>query len=373
MMHLERIDFLRGIAIMMVFAYHLSVEMLGSSYEIKHVGGFFLNPSDFSTDQLITNFLPSAFGWAGVELFLVISGFLIHFNYLQKGKFLPALFFNKRFWRIWPPYMIALVFFALTVPANNIREFFSHAFFVHNLNESDFFSINPSFWSLALEMQLYAIYPVFLFLRKKMGVKKTVFGIFLMQMILTTTGMVFQITSARYQSFVLNYWIIWVMGAYLAEYFVEGKRMLPLTFKQLLLVLGCVIGLRFTALYLHFSFLFFSVFFVLLLDWILHTEHKTLLTGKTYRFVISIGLFSYSIYLFHQPHLGWLMEHLTFGAHPVYTGIAAVLAFLFFYFLSSLTYKFIELPSIKFGTIFYKRVFQKTAAMPASKSLKESV
>lgn len=373
MMHLDRIDFLRGIAIMMVFAYHLSVEIFGVPYEIKYVGGFFLNPSDFSTDQLVKNFLPSAFGWAGVELFLVISGFLIHLNYLQKGKFVPALFFNKRFWRIWPPYMIALVFFALTVPANNIREFLSHAFLVHNLNESDFFSINPSFWSLALEMQLYAIYPLFLLFRKKFGVKKTVVGIFLLQMALTTTGALLHITSARYQSFVLNYWIVWVMGAYLAECFFHGKRLVPLTFNQLLLVLACVIGLRFTAVYLHFSFLFFSIFFVLLLDWILHTEHTTLLSGKAYKFVISIGLFSYSIYLFHQPHLGWIIERLTFGAHPAYTAVAAVLAFLFFYCLSYVTYKLIELPSIKFGTQFYKKVFQKKVATSAGVSLKQSV
>lgn len=187
--HLESIDVLRAIAILAVFFFHAKWGYSNANYGANG----FLNFA--SMKELALMLSPTGLGWSGVELFLLISGFLIHYGYLQleiRGKELPvSTFYSKRFWRIFPPYFIVLLFFALMANPmrylydfNILKDFLLHVFFLHNLSESSFFTINPAFWSLALEIQLYLIYPILLVIRKKAGIKNTFWIVVLLSLFL---------------------------------------------------------------------------------------------------------------------------------------------------------------------------------------------
>jgi len=94
--HILKIDVLRGIAIIAVFLYHAQYckfpEFLTPHYNTN--GTIIIT----NLKDLLLNFSPISFGWTGVELFLIISGFLIHLGYLSnKDKFNIKTFYSKRF------------------------------------------------------------------------------------------------------------------------------------------------------------------------------------------------------------------------------------------------------------------------------------
>jgi peptidoglycan/LPS O-acetylase OafA/YrhL len=110
----------------------------------------------------------SGFGWTGVDLFFVLSGFLIAgqlFDTVAKGKdiSLPE-FFIKRFFRIIPPYLLVL---ALYIALPGAREW-GHLsplwkYFTFTLNFGQDLSKYGTFshaWSLCIEEQFYLLLPL---------------------------------------------------------------------------------------------------------------------------------------------------------------------------------------------------------------------
>ncbi|MBK9763825.1 MAG: acyltransferase [Flavobacteriales bacterium] len=172
--HLESVDILRALAIISVFAFH-SQEVLLSSYYVKVVRDtWFWFPHEGGWKRIFWSLSPSTFGWFGVELFLLLSGFLIHHNTLKKD--LPVNwmdFLSKRFWRIYPAYFLAILVFGFAMGPFSALDWVLHLLLIHNLYEPTFFGINGSFWSLALEAQLYLVYPVLLLMRGRWGMGRT--------------------------------------------------------------------------------------------------------------------------------------------------------------------------------------------------------
>ena len=94
--HLQRIDTLRGVAIAGVILFHFHYVEFGAD-EYK---GFWI---DFHAHSLSWWLLyPLGFGWVGVCLFFVISGYVIHRSYLLDKHFAWSKYASRRFWRIYP-------------------------------------------------------------------------------------------------------------------------------------------------------------------------------------------------------------------------------------------------------------------------------
>lgn len=151
--HIPSLDGLRGLAILFVLFYHL----------LNHG---FLYPL-------------FAWGWMGVDLFFVLSGFLITGILLDskhKQGFIQS-FLLRRALRILPLYYAVLIVFALIAPHFNPTAWFSRYQFFFWTHTSNLVILNHGlfrplghFWSLAIEEQFYIIWPfvVLFFSQKKL-------------------------------------------------------------------------------------------------------------------------------------------------------------------------------------------------------------
>src|SRR5580700_9314628 len=103
--HLPRLDAVRALAILSVFLYH-SLGVVFYKDQLDFHGGWL----DFRSapSRLFLACYPLTFGWVGVSLFFVLSGFVIHYSFVGSGRpFRAGGFFVRRFWRIYPPYLLA--------------------------------------------------------------------------------------------------------------------------------------------------------------------------------------------------------------------------------------------------------------------------
>lgn len=132
------------------------------------------------------NFIPG--GFVGVDIFFVISGFLIStiiLDGLERGNFSFLDFYSRRVRRIFPALLSVLVgctifgWFALIPEENALlgKHVAAAAVFTSNFllwSESGYFDVNSEMkpllhlWSLGIEEQFYALAPaVFLFVYRK--------------------------------------------------------------------------------------------------------------------------------------------------------------------------------------------------------------
>ncbi len=110
---------------------------------------------------------PIDYLWTGVHLFFVLSGFLLFLPYarwIQGGRERPSarLFYKRRFLRIVPAYWASLVILSLAGPktGGSLIDTLVHAVFLQNLSQKTVYSINGVFWTMAVEVQFYAVLPL---------------------------------------------------------------------------------------------------------------------------------------------------------------------------------------------------------------------
>lgn len=150
-----------------------------------HPGGSIFQAN---TEHLIL--WPWLFGKEMVWLFILLSGFALYWseeNRLARGRGATSvsLFAHRRAWRILPTYYTSLALGAVVVlgfgwflvaPSPSLNTFtpvtwdgiLSHVLLIHNLSPHWIDQINPPLWSIAVEVQLYVLFPVLLLLAKKL-------------------------------------------------------------------------------------------------------------------------------------------------------------------------------------------------------------
>jgi peptidoglycan/LPS O-acetylase OafA/YrhL len=299
-------DILRGLAIISVVVYHA----FGSAY------GFFIPWNGWVRDfnrppsQLILWFYPITFGWAGVALFFVISGFCIHFSFLRSKSFSFKNFFWRRFWRIYPTYIVSLITFTILGHINifssfGAMQFFSHALFLHNFMSSTYFlGINPSFWSIATEVQLYLLFPVLIFIRSRFGILGCLQITFIVGLLWRIVAVYVRglpenpITSTF--TFPLMTWFDWTLGAFVAEHFFNDNCAFNRKSIYLAFLLPFFVASTLFKPLTIFSFTLAAIVAAIFLDAALHISWRK---SHVVTFLAFIGAISYSLYLWHQPLL----------------------------------------------------------------------
>ena len=352
--HLKKVDFLRGVAIILVFLFHCHLVFFDPNNTQNNI------LQHFTIKNILLNLSPSSIGWTGVPLFFIISGFLIHLGFIKnESTFKVSTFFSKRFWRIYIPYWLTLVLFlAMQLFSGNgmaqagRNDILSHVFTIYNFNDRYIYSINPSYWSLATEVQLYLIYPIMLYLRKLLGIKNCFLVICAISACSLILGMIFNNfgTSYIYKYSPIQLWFIWAAGAYYAEA-IYGKNLRIFKNGSWAVFLALYLSLIASTLFNftgNFSFWLAAAACLVLFDSVLNS--RVINIEKTLpKIIIFTGLCSYSFYLIHQPFLPQLLNFFGSGSARSLRMLSILPAFILILLTSYLLYKLVELPSIRAG------------------------
>lgn len=236
----EFIDLFRGAAIIIVLLYHSSVSISGQS--LRWRDGFW-DPTGFDPVRSVFQMLLQ---WACVPtLLFVASGFVVHLTRLQRPDMPIGQFVARRVQRLYVPYLIVLLFFALVFPGTRMRptsleaitQLVTHVVPVFNLNEATLWTYNPSFWYVATELQLCLLYPLVL-----AGVRR--WGWTRVLMLLGLAELCGQIGSTLIDAFrhdglpqmvgdnwaarcALSYCLSWSLGAWVADRWRAGDLTAP--------------------------------------------------------------------------------------------------------------------------------------------------
>lgn len=146
------LDGLRGVAVLLVLWYHV--------WEISWL------PAPLPALQ----FIPET-GFVGVDLFFYISGFVIVYPFvkaLARGEEPPSWgrFAYRRAIKIVPSYvlsiaaMIAIGYAHFSNAGEALRDIGTHLLFIHTWWSGTYGSINGVLWTLAVEVEFYAIFPL---------------------------------------------------------------------------------------------------------------------------------------------------------------------------------------------------------------------
>ena len=155
--HMPALDGLRGIAVLLVLAHTFDL--------ISRTG-----PLDDTLNA----------GWIGVQLFFVLSGFLIT-GILLDARALPGYyrtFFTRRMLRIFPLYYMVLIVAYIIIPldADPPAGHGAHQFWLWTYTNNFAAAFGkeehafPHFWSLAVEEQFYLVWPFVVRLAGRRGV-----------------------------------------------------------------------------------------------------------------------------------------------------------------------------------------------------------
>lgn len=326
----------------MVFCHHV----LAHCYKTAHLPftGYFKDFSKPPEDFTFFLFYPFSFFHAGVAIFFVVSGFCIHLSYLQNPSWVA--FFSKRFFRVYPPYIFALGLFSIILSNRDIVQLASHSLLIHNFWQKTFFGINASFWSIAIEAQLYLIYPVLLLTRGKTGWRTSLVVVAICELgIRLIWGFLDVPFFIKYSPFA--FWFSWSLGAYLAHRY-QRKR--PLVFNKK--VIAVVVILAVVVHHIDFLKLFFPLVslatFMTLSNQIFTKREitKSILTNH----LAFVGLISYSFYLLHQPLLKiWIDAFKPIISHPALLILTSIPLWFLLCIIAYCSYELIEKPSINFG------------------------
>ncbi len=398
--HVELLDYIRGIAIIAVLLFHSLNTVYG--YDALPWKGWF---RDFSAPPIsYLCFLPFSIGDAGVAIFFVVSGFCIHLSFQQQGQRWSG-FFIRRFFRIYPAYFAALIFF-VSVGFFNMRIFgmnwtdifnwkagvqpFTHLILIHNIHPYTLGGINGSFWSLAIEAQLYLLYPALLVLVAKFEWRLTMVLLAGIELLIrgfdgslvlsgTATSTVWDYVSYLLANSPLDYWFSWALGAFVADAFLKNQP-LPFTKAPTILWFSLAIISYFIKPLFPFRFLLSAVTTAVITSKLLSGSPSPIkATSLPLNSLKHIGLWSYSIYLLHQPLLQIYCNVFAGVAPKEYCLDPIIFLFLVAMWLvivplRILWYKVIEIPGIALGKHIIRQldIRHGTTIVPESLHMNET-
>jgi peptidoglycan/LPS O-acetylase OafA/YrhL len=311
-------------------------------------------------------------GFVGVDVFFVISGFLITtilLKDLNEDDFSISKFYRRRILRIFPALIFVLatcvIFGGIVLFSDEYSQLGKHvaasAAFIVNIilwGEVGYFDVSSELkpllhlWSLSVEEQFYIVWPILLFILYRF--KNQFFSL----IALITAASFFLSIYFRYfnqdAGFFNTLSRVWELssGGILAWTIVNRKS--PLTQRQadtmsvvgFACLLAAIFLIRRSPAFPGFEALLPVCGALLLIgagpEALLN---KHLLSARIF---VAVGLVSYPLYLWHWPILSFLRIGVSDGSYRDVSAISRFAAVFIAMILAWLTYRFIEKP-VRFG------------------------
>ena len=319
-------------------------------------------------------------GYLGVDVFFVISGFLITSVLLSDlclGNFSIVRFYERRARRILPSLLLVIATTLLLSPlfmwdwqiehlsdsAIATLGFFANHYF---LNSVDYFRTNAEtypllhMWSLAVEEQYYFIMPLILVAVWKS--RQSEFNVLAITFIITSTSFVLAYIGSHSNAAESFYLLISRayeigIGALAAIAIHINGRLFRCASKTIVPI--CIAVILLSYYYINPTMLSPLAKLPLLLATAVILSCESL-NGFTYSALKSppmrwIGLISFSLYLWHQPVLAFY--RLNYGDIDFHAAIGLILLCIG---LSVATYRFVESPCRR-NNIYTRRIFRLSA------------
>ena len=353
-------DGLRGIAVLCVLLAH------AAPWKYNHMG-------------IIIGISPGLFkgGWVGVDLFFVLSGYLItsllQNEYYTSGKISFAKFYARRALRLLPPLLICLamanVLWQFTphyYHPNRLLATFAGLFYFTNLLLWPVLGLLDHLWSLAVEEHFYVVWPIigstFLFrVSPRNGAFFLAITIFL---IAALRIFVLHCGDLTYGPFVIHPYSFTpcrmdaiLMGSLLAVVLphktnVEKRRKVNIDWSLgilLCLLATVVLFVRLNIYWYNGGFIFTNLLCLSIVAIAAINPNQPLLSNNILRW---IGRRSYGIYLYHFP-IFLALGVLTKEHSPVNYLLVTALRFAATIVVAEVSYRFIERPVLR-----YKKRYQ---------------
>jgi len=273
-------------------------------------------------------------GVLSVDFFIVISGFCLTIPMINANEFRMrggALnFYKKRLKRIYIPYFFATLFslmliytligvkmgthWDMSIPVT-MTDIARHIFLIHDIFYSSYAKINHAFWSISVECRIYLFFPLMLWLWRRYGPAYTLIASVGISAILFIAS---QIMNNYIGDITTNiegvnpYLVLFVLGMLGCEIALGNKRYFvwlrnKLHWEALIVIIGAAV-LILQRIALHSTFMYwFEIIDVLVGCWavcvLVAASERRLYFDKvfSYRPLVFIGTFAYSIYLIHAP------------------------------------------------------------------------
>jgi peptidoglycan/LPS O-acetylase OafA/YrhL len=368
--HFGLLDDWRGIAIMMVFLRHCENPLPQAiqdalDHPVNFILGAFSGKASAYDILSFIFFYPMHLGWVALPIFFVVSGFCIHLSYAQSSRPDLTKFYVRRFFRIYPPYLLAVLFFAIVFPVSRLPfdkltywgDFVTHLLICHNVSELSVCAIVPSYWTIAVEVQLYILFPLVLLYVRRFSFARALLALALIEFSLHAFGL---FAFGLHGQFLPNwiravpffYWFSWATGAAIADAYLTGK---PLPFLRIHPVVWLIAGIVTESLPVEaFSFPFFALCIASLIARGINKNSQKGKLSPFGRLIRITGIYSYSIYLIHDPILrgitGLYEQHFPgIQDHPFVVFAAGASSWLLIFPLGALMYYVVEKPCISWG------------------------
>ena len=354
---IAELDGLRGVAILLVITFHyVNNQLINSTH-----------PVGKALSAL------TSFGWVGVDLFFILSGFLIGSILIRnKGsKNYFATFYIRRLVRIIPNYYLLLTLFLLILAlpffsnndfltGNDSVPLWAYFTMVQNFFMASNFNMGNKAlsvtWSISIEEQFYIIIPFVIYIVRKSWLPFILVAIIIMasfmRMQYDNWKPAYVLLHCRADSLAIGILISWLMIQ------LDLKEVVNKYYHHLIALLFATLGaimflfMRYSDLGPTKNLLFGIVFGIALILALTRqsTWYGALLRNKALTWV---GTISYSLYLFHFIILG-LFHHFFASRSGIQienwndvmiSGGALVTSFLFAW----VVYNRLELPMTKLG------------------------
>ncbi len=367
MKRLSVINGLRGYAILGVIYFHL----IGVFF--NRPGWYVVTISDFPVFPL--TYL--GHGWLGVDLFFILSGFVLYLPYANGSRELKTktdwwTFYKNRAYRLLPLYYLTLIIsIFFIVHESNVHDwsFWKDMIMLltvtFNFTKETFIpQQNYVLWSLGIEVLFSIVFPLLVWLIVKKGIVKFCGFVFYLSFMV-------RVISVFYPEYIVAPHLNLIKdslfgrlddfatGMLICHWFVTNwkqsffeKYSIPLfLFSIVVITLGCYLSdyvflQYFRSYYEPLINTFFQLGFGLLTLSLLHMKKNPIRFLYTNKLVQLCGMMCYSLYLWHGN------MRMVFMAD--YSALRIIMYCFFLFSLSFLTYRYIEFGNKKLGDILPK-------------------